>query len=148
MNRKQSADQLTDLILEIFRVNGRLLEVGDDLVAPLGITSARWQVLGAIATSAAPLSVAQVARNMGLARQSVQRLVNEMTGQGLVCLETNPHHQRAKLVTLTEAGRRVFEGAMRRQGRWASKLAQSLGAIDFESTVTVMRRLRDQLEAE
>jgi hypothetical protein len=41
----------TALILEVFRFNGRLLAAGDKLVANLGLTSARWQVLGAIALS-------------------------------------------------------------------------------------------------
>ena len=77
-------DTITDLVLETFRLNGRLLASGDALVADLGLTSARWQVIGAIALSPVPLSVAQIARNMGLTRQAVQRLANEMEADGLV----------------------------------------------------------------
>ena len=43
-----SGDALTDLILTMFRVNNLTLTWGDRLVAPFGLTSARWQVLGAI----------------------------------------------------------------------------------------------------
>ena len=54
-----SADvALTELILETFRLNGRLLAAGDALVRDLGLTSARWQILGAIALSPVPLPVA------------------------------------------------------------------------------------------
>ena len=42
-------EALTDLVLAVFRLNGRLLTAGDRLVSDLGLTSARWQVLGAIA---------------------------------------------------------------------------------------------------
>ena len=56
---------LTDLILEVFKLNGRLLTAGDQLVSSLGLTSARWQVLGAIALSGVPQPVANIARNMG-----------------------------------------------------------------------------------
>jgi hypothetical protein len=45
----------TELILETFRLNGLLLEAGDRLVADIGLTSARWQVLGAIALAPVPL---------------------------------------------------------------------------------------------
>jgi hypothetical protein len=62
---------LTDLVLEVFRLNGRLLAAGDRMTRPSGQTSARWQVLGAI--NPEPRTVAQIARVMGLARQSVQR---------------------------------------------------------------------------
>src|SRR3984885_10641462 len=95
----------TDLVLETFRLNGRLLVSGDELVADLGLTSARWQVLGAMALSPVPLSVAQIARNMGLTRQAVQRLVNEMQGDVLVRLAPKPHHQRAKLGVLSATGK-------------------------------------------
>jgi DNA-binding MarR family transcriptional regulator len=95
---------ITDLVLETFRLNGRLLASGDALVADLGLTSARWQVLGATVLSPTPLSVAQIARNMGLTRQAVQRLANEMEGDGLLRFAPNPHHQRAKLVVELGAG--------------------------------------------
>src|ERR1700704_2902386 len=73
---------VTELILEVFRLNGRLLVAGDRLVADLGLTSARWQVLGAVALAAAPMPVAWIARNMGLTRQAVQRIVNELIADG------------------------------------------------------------------
>src|SRR5467141_3144788 len=65
---------LTQLILDIFRLNGSLLAAGNELTRDLGLSSARWQVMGALAEG--PLPAAQIARNMGLSRQSVQRLVD------------------------------------------------------------------------
>ena len=81
---------LTGLVIEVFRVNGDLLATGDAMVHDLGLTSARWQVLGAIALSPVPLPVAHIARNMGLTRQAVQRNVDDMRADGLVRLEPNP----------------------------------------------------------
>jgi DNA-binding MarR family transcriptional regulator len=49
-----------------------------------------------------PLSVAQIARNMGVARQSVQRLADNLERQGIVEYAPNPDHGRAKLVRLNE----------------------------------------------
>ncbi|MEM9575345.1 MAG: MarR family transcriptional regulator, partial [Pseudomonadota bacterium] len=49
---------MTDLVLETFRLNGRLLASGDKLVEPLGLSSARWQVLGAIHFAETPQPVA------------------------------------------------------------------------------------------
>src|ERR1700690_4494022 len=111
---RDATGAVTELIIETFRLNGRLLAAGDALVAPLGLTTARWQVLGAIALSPTPLPVAHLARNMGLTRQAVQRLVNEMTDDGLVRLAPNPHHQRAKLVLLTARGKAAYEASIER----------------------------------
>jgi DNA-binding MarR family transcriptional regulator len=139
-------DAVTDLVLETFRLNGRLLVSGDALVADLGLTSARWQVLGAMALSPVPLSVAQIARNMGLTRQAVQRLVNEMQGDGLVRLAPNPHHQRAKLVVLSAKGKTAFTAAMQRQSAWANDLAAGLGIKQIETAAATLRRIRQRLE--
>src|SRR5262245_32231600 len=121
--RASSSETITSLIIEVFRLNGCLLEAGDSLVGDVGLTSARWQVLGAVAAAAAPLPVAHIARNMGLTRQAVQRLANDLERDGLIRFAPNPHHERAKLVVLTDAGKRAFATAMRRQGPWAARLA-------------------------
>src|SRR5271156_5631552 len=117
---------LTDLIIDVFRLNGALLVSGDALVGDLGLTSARWQVMGAIALSPVPLPVAHLARNMGLTRQSVQRLVDDMKDDGLVTDAPNQHHRRAKLILLTDKGAIAFRTAMARQERWADGLVAGL----------------------
>jgi DNA-binding MarR family transcriptional regulator len=139
---------VTALIIETFRLNGRLLAAGDALVAEVGLTSARWQVLGAIALSPVPLPVAHLARNMGLARQSVQRVVNEMERDGLVRFGANPHHQRAKLVLLTARGEAAYDAAMQRQGPWAKSLKGALSVKQIEATTDVLRAIRRRLDRE
>jgi DNA-binding MarR family transcriptional regulator len=140
-------DTITDLVLETFRLNGRLLASGDALVADLGLNSARWQVIGAIALSPVPLSVAQIARNMGLTRQAVQRLANEMEADGLVRFAPNPHHQRAKLVVLTAAGKSAFAAAMKRQVAWATDLGTGLDARKIAAATAMLRSVRQRLES-
>lgn len=138
--------EMTELLLETFRLNGRLLAAGDALVADIGLTSARWQVLGAIALSPVPQPVAHIARNMGLTRQAVQRLANEMERDGLVRFGTNRHHQRAKLVLLTPRGKAAYDAAMKRQAPWARGLAEGLSGKRIEAATATLRALRRRLE--
>jgi DNA-binding MarR family transcriptional regulator len=138
--------QITDLILETFRLNGELLTAGDRLVADLSLTSARWQVLGAIGLAQVPLPVAHIARNMGLSRQAVQRLVNDLAAQGMVDFAPNPHHLRARLVVMTARGRDIFAAAMQRQGPWSEALAEGLTAPEIDTALRVLRALRDRLQ--
>ena len=119
-------DIFSDLIVMVFRLNGRLIEAGNRLVGDIGLTSAWWQVLGALALSPAPLPVAHIARNMGLARQSVQRIADLLAEKGLVRFEANPHHQRAKLVVLTAEGAAAVRAAQERQRPWARAMATGL----------------------
>lgn len=144
--RNPSEDTLTTLIIEVFRLNGCLLEAGDGLVGDIGLSSARWQVLGAVSAAATPLPVAHLARNMGLTRQAVQRIANELERDGLVRFAPNPHHERAKLVLLTEAGTRTFATAMRRQAPWVTRLGKGLKPTELETTLRVVANLRRRLE--
>lgn len=141
-----SGDAVTALILEIFRVNGRLLAAGDGLVAELGLTSARWQVLGAIAMAKEPEPVARLARSMGLNRQGVQRIVDELADEDIVRFEDNPHHRRAKLVVLTAKGRNAYDAASALQIPWVTALARGLGRAEIEAARHVLEALRTRLE--
>jgi DNA-binding MarR family transcriptional regulator len=137
---------VTQLVLAVFRLNGRLLASGDRLVADIGLSSARWQVLGAIALAGRQLPVAHIARNMGLARQSVQRLVNDLAADGLVEFAPNPYHRRAKLVRLTNAGENTYRTAIERQIPWANRLAANLDADALEAAVHIVQSLIRRLE--
>lgn len=137
---------MTEIVLEAFRLNGRLLAAGDRLVGPLGLSSARWQVLGAIHFAEAPQPVAWLARSMGLSRQGVQRIANELEKEGLVAFEPNPHHRRANLVVLTEQGREVYQAAERRQIEWVNALSRDFTVDDIQCALKVMTAMRSRLE--
>src|ERR1700724_3214567 len=92
--RTPAGDALTNLILDLFRLNSLLLPAGDRLVARLGLTSARWQILGAIVEGERPQPVAWLARDLGANRQNVQRIINDLHKEELVAFEANPHHRR------------------------------------------------------
>jgi len=141
-----AGEAVTELIIEVFRLNGRLLVAGDRLVSGLGLTSARWQVLGAIALAERAEPVAWVARSMGLNRQGVQRIVNDLVKDGLVAFRPNPHHRRANLVVLTERGKEVFQAADRLQAPWADALASGLGIGNIVATTRIVAALRRRLE--
>ena len=133
-----------EIVLEIFRLNGRLIDAGDRMAAPVGQTSARWQVLGVVVGG--PASVAQVARTMGLTRQAVQRTADLLAADGLVRYTDNPHHRRAKLVTMTPKGQQALDYIHQRQARWANRIGGQHDPEQMRTAATVLRRLRESLE--
>jgi DNA-binding MarR family transcriptional regulator len=144
--RTPAGEALTSLIPDLFRLNSLLFTAGDRLVAGLGLTSARWQILGAIVAAERPQPVAWLARDLGAARQNVQRIVNDLERDGLVTFETNPHHRRAQLVVLTGKGQQAFDAAMRLQLPWVNGLADGISMKDMETVSRVVSTLRGRLE--
>lgn len=147
MERSSKQIVVTELILEIFRLNGQLLEAGDRLTGPLGLTSARWQVLGAIETGGQPLTVAQIGRRMGLSRQAVQRIVNDLDSLGFVSLEDNPDHKRARLVALTPVCVEKMSKLDEIQARWARELAQGISETTLRRAAELMSEIRERCAA-
>jgi DNA-binding MarR family transcriptional regulator len=144
--RTPAGSALTGVVLDLFRLNSLLAAAGDRLVAGLGLTSARWQILGAVAAAERPQPVAWVARDMGANRQNVQRIINDLHAQGLVAFENNPHHKRAQLVVLTDKGRQTFDAAMRLQAPWINDLSEGLSPKDVQTFHDVVVVLRHKLE--
>jgi DNA-binding MarR family transcriptional regulator len=145
MDRTSSSQAFTELILEIFRLNGRLLSAGDALTRPRGQTSARWQVLGALDDNAR--TVADIGRRMGLTRQSVQRTADLLEADGLLAYGDNPAHQRAKLAMLTPRGRATLDAITTRQIEWANRIASRLAENDLQRAIYTLQRVRQALDA-
>ena len=149
MNKTQrptNGEALTNLILTMFRVNNLSLTWGDKLVAPLGLTSARWQILGAIVAAERPQPVAWLARDLGANRQNVQRIVNDLSKDGLVSLEANPHHRRAKLVVLAAKGQKAYDKAIQLYEPQINAIATGLSTEELETTHRVLTKLKAKFE--
>lgn len=144
--RTPVGEAVTQLILSTFRANGLLLAAGDLLSADEGLTSARWQVLGAIALEKRPLTVPQIARRMGLTRQSVHATVQRLVREGLLELGSNRDHRRSALVGLTERGLASYRVVDAGQVAWVNRLARGIKRSDVETAVRVLDQLSSRLE--
>ncbi|HEV7323199.1 MAG TPA: MarR family winged helix-turn-helix transcriptional regulator [Ensifer sp.] len=123
--RTPAGDAFAEFAISVLRLAGPLTVAGDALSKPSGQTSARWQVLAA--ANHGPMSVADAARALGLARQGVQRIADLLAEEGLIGYEDNPVHQRAKLMVLTGQGSRILHDIKQRQAVWADSFGEELG---------------------
>jgi len=148
MKRTPVGQAVTNMILDVLRLNGLICTAGDRMGAELGLTSARWQILSAINAAQHPQPVAWLARDMGGNRQNVQRIANDLAESGLITFAPNPHHKRAQLVVLTEKGRQTFDAAMQVQIPWINRITKGLSVSDIEAAHRVIFALRQSLGRE
>lgn len=137
--RTPAGDAFSALAILILRLGGHLTAAGDDLARPAGQTSARWQVLAAAEHE--PATVAQIARSLGLARQSVQRVADVLAHEGLATYQANPAHRRAKLLRLLPKGHAVLRAIQAEQRPWADRLGARIGEVDLRRAAAVLERL-------
>jgi DNA-binding MarR family transcriptional regulator len=123
--RTAAGEAFNGLVIRVFRLNGLLTAAGDALARPAGQSSARWQVLAMVEEG--DHTVAETARTLGLARQSVQRVADLLEADGLVRYVDNPRHRRARLIRLTDEGRTVLGRIQAVQRPWADGLGAGVG---------------------
>ena len=143
--RTAAGEAFSELVVRLFRLNGLLAAEGETLARPTGQTTARWQVLAMVEDG--PLTVAQIARTLGLARQSVQRVADALEQVGLVTYEDNPRHRRARLVTLTDEGRVTLSTIQAAQRPWADTLGRSVGERELRKAIIVLDRVLEVMTA-
>lgn len=142
--RTVEGEVATEVILSTFRASGLLLAAGDELTAEFDLTSARWQVLGAITDQ--PLTVPQIARRMGLTRQSVHATVHRLVNDRMVELVSNADHRRSQLVQLTDVGRTTLTAIGRKQAQWVNQLSAGLTRAELATAARVLGELCQRLE--
>ena len=127
--------------MQVVRLIRDFTAAGEVLARPAGQTLARWLVLEAVQDQ--PATVAQIARDMHLARQGVQRLADVLVRDGLAVYEPNPAHRRAKLLRLTTEGRSALRTVQAAQRAWADALGAELGETDLRQASAVLDRVLD-----
>jgi DNA-binding MarR family transcriptional regulator len=141
-----SSDVVSRFIIETLRLSGALAMNADEMVADIGLSCARWQVVGSIYQAPFPQPVAHIARDMRMSRQGVQRIVNELHRDGLVAFQTNPHHAKAHLIVLTERGIGAFNTAIKRQEKWTSSFGDALTDAGLNQAIQTMIAIRGYAE--
>lgn len=136
---------LSGVAKTVFRLNGQFLSLAEELAQPVGLTAAWWQVLGAVLND--PLAVAEIARQVGVTRQSVQRVADLLVEQGLAEYRPNPAHRRAKLLVPTAQGRAAVRRIGPAHAAFARRLAEKLGDDELRDVLNALTRLSDALDA-
>jgi DNA-binding MarR family transcriptional regulator len=132
------------LMIATFRLNGALLELGDAMTRDVELTGSRWQVLATL--MARPLTVPQIARRLGVQRQSVQQIVEVLLRHQFVQLADNPDHARSRLVALTEQGARAARRMRARELEWTERCAAGLSDVELEAATHTLQQLTAQVE--
>lgn len=127
------------LYSELFEAAGAGRRLGEGIAARAGQTQARWQTLWTIGQGS--LTVPQIARRLGVSRQHILRLTNELAREGLVELTVNPDHKTSPLVDLTPAGRDTLDAINIAARESNLALLRDLTEQDVAQLRTLLQRL-------
>lgn len=137
--RSAAAQRFASLVADVYELAGELGQCGEVLARSTGQTAARWKVLSA--ASVGGQTVAQLARRLGLTRQSVQRVSDALAADDLLRYDANPDHQRSPHLTLTPAGEDALMRLSAAAAKWENPFASRLSRGEVDQARAFIRTL-------
>jgi DNA-binding MarR family transcriptional regulator len=135
------------LVADVLECAGALRRYGDALTRPLGQTEVRWAVMSVL--SGGDRTVPQVARRLGVTRQSVQRVANLLAAEGLIESFANPDNARSPLFRLSERGEDLLAAIRRAADPWLRRVGEELSLEDLRraraALAVLMRFARESI---
>jgi DNA-binding MarR family transcriptional regulator len=101
-----TAERYRLLIADVYELAGASRRTSEAIAREHGQSVARWHVMSVLDGAEHP--VAHIARRLGLTRQSVGRVVDDLVTDGQVQKRANPLDLRAPLASLTDRGRETL----------------------------------------
>ncbi len=142
--RTPKAELLRRLILDMLQLDGALRSHAEGMTAEQGQTPARWKVLTAAGCDVR--TVPQIARRMGLTRQAVQRIANQLVRDGLAELVENPDHRGSPILRLTDRGTAIDDAICDRHARWSNRVARKLDGAKLKTALEAIEEVLATVE--
>ncbi|MEZ5658057.1 MAG: MarR family transcriptional regulator [Burkholderiaceae bacterium] len=99
------------LFFRLYQCANMLHKTGTRAVEAEGLTTQQWAILGALSRERARdgMAMGELARYLMVSRQNLAGVVQRLARDGHVQVRANGRDKRSRLVSLTAAGRRVWQ---------------------------------------
>lgn len=137
------------LFFRLYQCANMLHKTGTRAVEAEGLTTQQWAVLGALSRSGvqAGMSVGDLARYLKVSRQNLSGLLGRMERDGHITLQADARDRRAKLVTMTAHGRKVWhEDAQPKIRAYYEAALADFSVGDLTHTLHYLLKLIDNME--
>lgn len=134
------------IVAHIFEAAGRLRRAGGAVAREHGQTQARWQVLSVISEGA--WTVPRIAERLGITRQGVQRVADELVDGGLAEYRENTRHANSPYLLATRRGSQILAAITRSARRLDQRLGASVGDHDLDTVYRALERILSVLRSD
>lgn len=128
-------------VTSIIRVRQVLTQRADQILAPIGLTFSRYEVLVHLYFNDGELPLAQLGKRLQIHQTSITGLVDKLEAQDLIKRTRHPTDRRSTIARMTPAGQRLVTKAIERLN---SELFRDIGLSGDEVQVlfTVLTKMR------
>jgi DNA-binding MarR family transcriptional regulator len=155
MRKTQSKDEsarmdlANRLFFRLYQCTNMLHKTGTRAVEAEGLTTQQWAVLGALSRRDVPdgMSIGDLARYLMVSRQNLAGLISRMERNGHIGTAPDGRDRRSRLVTLTSAGREVWNVQARPKiHAYYEQALEGFSTNDLTHTLHYLLKLLDNMK--
>ena len=117
-----------------------------DSVMPAGLNLSQFSVLNHFVRLKKIESPARLAKSFQVTKGAMTNTLGRLEKQGFVTIKPNPNDGRAKLVDITDEGRKAHQACIAALAPLLGKLNADMGIKDFTDTLPQLEKVRIYLD--
>jgi len=137
--------EIHDLFREIFQLHGALARIMDRVHEQAGLSTPQLKIMRTLGREG-PATVPDIAALLGVSRQFVQTVCNELHGRNFLGFSNNPRHKRSRLVNLTDQGRAAFHQARKNEHAFIERAMPGLNPVRVADTCELLATIRKAVQ--
>jgi DNA-binding MarR family transcriptional regulator len=143
--KQKAGKKLHDLFREVFELQAALSGIMDKVHLQAGLSTSRLKIIGSL-NQIGPSTVPDIAASLGVSRQFVQTVCNDLFANGFLEYRENPRHKRSKLLVLTEPGRIAYRQARRNENKIIAKALPEIDPAKAEGARELLELIRKSVQ--
>ena len=128
-------------LMTLLHAAGAAQEEVEGKLATMGLSLARLAALKVLSDAGESLPLTQLADRLSCVKSNITQLVDRLEADGLVKRELDPRDRRARLATMTEAGRKACQEGWRAQQEAEAALLGKLSAGESQQLAVLLAKL-------
>jgi len=143
--KNTAGEALHDLFREVFELQAALSSIMDRVHEKAGLSTSQHKIMRALSHNG-PSTVPDTAAVLGVSRQFVQTVCNDLLSRGFIEFADNPRHKRSKLAALTESGLIAFRQARQKENEIIEKALPGIDSDKATEARTLLECVRKAVQ--
>lgn len=137
------------VFFRLYQCANMLHKTGSRAIEAEGLTTQQWAVLGALSRPQAQggLGVGDLARYLMVSRQNLSGVLSRMERDGHVAIVPDGRDRRARLITMTESGRHVWQDlALPKIHAYYEEILKDFSINDITHTLHYLLKMLENMQ--
>ncbi len=129
------------LIANVYELAAVSRRESESLATAHGVKVTQWHTMSVLSDD--DVTVPAIARRLGVTRQAVQRVADQLVGSGHVEAQENPSHRSSPVMHLTDLGHRTLRDLWEASDEPRAQITRGVSADELRAASATLQKLLD-----